>query len=150
MTPPTAAVPQQGIYTVTIPDWIPTPLNRLMRNRYAAARLKKRDTRMVSFYALAVPCVALCKSEKVARKAVGISGPQKNDPEPCRRRVRLAIQLAPKQRGCDDDAFYKTVLDALVNCGLLVDDSRTWCEPVLPIVWSRGERMATTIVLEDI
>lgn len=66
-----------------------------------------------------------------------------------KRRVGLEITLGPRQRGGDVDAYWKSVLDALVLCGAIVDDSKEWCE-LLPVTYVRGPRRATVISLEDV
>lgn len=67
----------------------------------------------------------------------------------CKRRVSLRITLAPRARGGDPDAYWKSLLDALVQGGYLVDDSKEWVE-LGPVEYDRGERRATTITLEDL
>ena len=110
--------------TITIPNWHPAPLNKLMRNRWEAARLKKADREIIAHYA--------SKSPKANSK----------------RRVSLTITLAKGQRACDPDAYTKSLLDGLVHCGQLVDDSRLWCE-IEAIKFERGNK-STTILLEAV
>ena len=114
-------------YVITIPDWNPTPLNKLLGHWAKAARKKKADARMVWAYAVSahVP------------KAAG------------KRSVELTITLAPRQRAFDPDAPWKGLLDALVRCGLLTDDNRQGVE-LMPIKYERGERKATRIILKDL
>lgn len=66
-----------------------------------------------------------------------------------KRRVRLTIVLAPRQRAGDPDAYQKSLGDALVQCGLLVNDSRQWVEWVPP-QFARGELARMFVELEDV
>jgi hypothetical protein len=123
-----AATGDTGAYVITIQDWIPTPLNKLLGAHWSvAARKKKSDARMIWAYS---------RSAQVPL-ATG------------KRSVQLVITLAPKQRAFDPDAPWKSLLDALVQCGLLTDDNRQGVE-LLPIKFERGERKATRIELKDL
>ena len=114
------------IHVLSIPDWRPTTLDKLL---YATVRdrihLKKEDRTFIAFYAknLCIP------------KATG------------RRRVTLEIGLTGRQKEADIDAYQKTVLDALVECGLLLGDTRAEAEWG-GVSYSRGESF-TAICLED-
>jgi hypothetical protein len=55
--------------------------------------------------------------------------------------------LGPRQRGADPDAYWKSLLDALVHAGLLVDDSPKWCE-LGPVRFERECRRKPAIQLE--
>jgi Holliday junction resolvase RusA-like endonuclease len=94
--------------------------------------------------------VAVPPKEREVRKALGI-GPLAGDPGPRRRRV--AVRVAnPHYRGRnvpDPLSPLKSLLDALVQAGLLVDDSERWCEIVVPVKYVSGEK-STTIFLEDL
>jgi hypothetical protein len=115
-------------YVIDIPDFHPTPLNKLLGGHWAkGARKKKADARMVWAYAASAQ----------VPKATG------------RRSVELTITLAPRQRAFDPDAPWKSLLDALVRCGLLTDDNRQGVE-LLPIRYERGERKGTQIILRDL
>jgi hypothetical protein len=59
------------------------------------------------------------------------------------------LTLAPRQRACDPDAFWKSTLDALVHAGLLVDDNRQGCE-LGEVRFDRGTARRTVIVLADL
>lgn len=121
------AYSRPGPWTLTIPGWHPTPLNDLVgAHRMKAHRLKSADARRVADEA---------ELAKIPR-AFG------------KRRVRLRIVLGRGQRGCDGDAYWKSLLDALVACHRLYDDSRQWCE-LTAVEFDRGKK-ATVIVLEDI
>lgn len=115
--------------TLTIPDWHPATVNRLYSGHWSKrARLKRGDAAMVWYYA----------KEQEIPLADG------------KRRVSLVLTFAKGQRCPDEDAHWKSTLDALVHARLLIDDSPKWC--VLGTVsYCRslvGVRQ-TEIVLED-
>lgn len=115
-------------HVIEIPHWHPTPLNKLLhKNRFGAARLKAADTQVICVYA------------NIA-KATKAKGP---------RSLKIIITLAPRQRACDPDAYFKSCLDALVNCGYLVNDNRQNLT-LLPTEFQRGVAYKTDIVLEDL
>jgi hypothetical protein len=112
-------------YSIHISNWHPTPVNKIINSYWSIAhRLKKADKAMVYFYGKDIP------------KAEG------------KRSVKLLITLGKGQHGCDPDAYNKSLLDALVYCGLLKNDSKELVE-LQPVEFKRGEK-ATTIVLEEI
>lgn len=116
------------IHTLTIADWHPRRLNELLGCHWAkAGRLKKADRQLI----------AVMANNANTPKATG------------KRRVRLHLVLAPRQRAGDPDCYWKSLLDALTACGLLVDDNRQGVELIAP-TFSRGPRKATVITLEDI
>jgi hypothetical protein len=116
-----------GEYVISIPDWHPTPLNKLLGHWAQAARKKKADVRMVWAYAASAQ----------VPKAI------------CKRSLQIVIVLGKRQRACDPDAYAKSLNDALVQCGLLTDDNRQGVE-LLPVKFERSERKATRIVLRDV
>lgn len=112
---------------IDIPNWIPTSVNKLMANHWASAnRLKRADTQMIAVYA----------SKQGVSKANG------------KRRVQTILTVH-KGRAPDPDNIQKSLNDALVKCGLLVDDSHVWLE-TMPVQIQRGKKKHTTIILEDI
>lgn len=114
-------------WTLVIPDWLPARVNQWDGRHWAVrAKLKKADRELVAVYA----------------HQAGI--PLATVP----RRVVLRLTLAKGQRGGDVDAFWKSTLDALVACGLLVDDNRQ-SVVLAPVEYQRGPRRRTEIVLED-
>ena len=116
------------IYAITIPDWHPTPLNKLLGGHWAkGSRLKKIDRGIVAAHAL------------MARIP----------PATGKRRLQLRIVLGPKQRACDSDAYFKSLCDALVHCKLLLDDNRQNVE-LAPVLFDRADRRRTEIVLQDV
>lgn len=114
-------------HEIRIEGWAPTPLNRLLGNHHAAARLKKLDREYVILHA---------RLARVSR-ATG------------RRRVSLRITLPPRQRRWDPDALWKSSLDALVHANMLRDDCPKWCE-LGQVEYVRGAALATVIVLEEV
>lgn len=112
-----------------IPSWHPAPLNKLKGHWGIGHKLKKADREMVAMYArlMSVP------------KATG------------KRRVLLTIILAPGKRGCDPDAYWKSLLDALVQAGLLIGDNPNGVE-LPPVIFERGtaDRWGTLIELEAV
>ena len=113
-----------------IPHWHPAPLNKVASGHWSNGhRLKKADRQMVAAYAM----------QQRTPKAEG------------KRRVTLTIVLAPGRRGCDPDAYWKSLLDALVHAGLLVGDNPN--QVVLnPVIFQRGvlDRWGTLIELEHV
>jgi Holliday junction resolvase RusA-like endonuclease len=115
-------------HTLTIPDYHPTRLNDLLNCHWAAAAKKKRvDRDVISLYA---------RMQEIPQAET-------------KRRVSMMLTLAPRQRAGDNDAFWKTTLDALVKCGLIRDDNRQWCE-LGQVTFKRGETRRTEITLEDL
>jgi len=115
------------IHTLTIPDFLPQNLNRLLRTHWAKRnRAIRADSELVAIFAI----------------QAGI--PKANG----KRRLALAFttnaQVAP-----DADNLLKAMLDALVRCRLLVDDSPRWVE-LAGISVSRADRRETQITLEDV
>src|SRR5208337_5025788 len=89
------------IHTLVIPNWTPSRLNELMRNRWRCAELKRQDTTFV---------IAYSRIQGIP-KATG------------KRRVTLEITFGKGTRAGDPDAYNKSLLDALVNASLLVSDT---------------------------
>lgn len=119
---------EQMIHVITIPNWHPTRLNRLINCHWATRnRRKKRDYEMLAVYAMQ----ASVPKATTARK------------------VLLHLTMAPRQHKPDADSLWKGLLDGLVSCGQLVNDSPKWC--VLGSVsFDRGTEAATRITLEDL
>lgn len=112
---------------VRIDGWQPATLNRLLNSHWTTrSRMKKHD------------------AEIIAASVLGADVPKAET----KRRVGLEIILGPRQRGADSDAYWKSVLDALVKCGALHDDSKEWCE-LGEVKYTRGVRPGTVIVLEN-
>ncbi len=114
-----------GVTRITVKNWVPTPLNRLMTCHWAnAGRLKKLDLMVLQVASNGLP------------RAAG------------KRRVRMTVTLSKYQRAPDPDALWKTTLDALVHARMLINDSHLWCE-LDPVEFMRGTEQATTILLMD-
>ncbi len=75
--------------------------NELLDSVKARCRLKKRDR--------------IAVGEAAARAGIA--------PATGKRRVRLTVLVGPGKRRPDPDAFWKSLLDAMAACGLLVNDS---------------------------
>lgn len=126
MLPPGRA--ERSRWTVTIPRWHPTKLNDLVSAHWGKrSRMKLADLQTVA---------AACLDAGV-RMALG------------RRRVALTIVLGKGQRAGDPDAYHKSLNDALVRCGALRDDSRTWCE-LAPVQFERAAQKSARIELTDL
>lgn len=110
---------------VFIPRWHPATVNQLLRSVRTRIRLKKMDRHMVWAYMPA------------EKKAGG------------KRRVHLTIVLKPGQRACDPDSYHKSLLDALKQCGMLLDDDRQHCE-LAPVLFERSKSWGTVIRLEEL
>jgi hypothetical protein len=103
-------------YCLWIPWWFPTTSNKLLTCHWAkAGRMKQADKDMIAAYfsRSGIP-TALMK-----------------------RRVDLHCIVPAGKRREDEDAFWKSGLDALVACGALKDDSPRWCEKGR-VYWSRA------------
>lgn len=114
-------------YSITIPRWHPTLLNKLLQLHWAErARRKKVDYQMVGTYA-------------VVQHVLPATG---------KRRVSAHLTLSGRGRSPDADGVLKVLLDALVASRMLVDDSDKWCE-LGSVTFERGKGRATRITLED-
>jgi len=113
------------VVQIHIKNWRPAALNEYVGKHWAIGhKLKKRDREMVWAH---MPHVF---------KPTG------------KRQVDLHISLAPKQKKVDPDGYWKSVNDALVYCGLLIDDTDQYVK-LGEVTYSRGEP-STTILLTDI
>jgi hypothetical protein len=111
-------------HRLVIPDFVPTPLNKLMRGRIRdRIRLARGDRDLIAYYA----------REQRLPRATG------------RRRVTITVTGTR----ADPDNVLKSLLDGLVQAGLLVDDSSRWLELGGLEVSVSGPRQ-TTVVLEDL
>jgi hypothetical protein len=113
---------------VTIPDWLPTSLNKLMRMHWAQrGRTLKVEAKMITTYARAAG----------VSKATG------------KRRVEICIVRAGRDKERDSDSSEKGIRDHLTACGALVDDNPQWLE-MAPLRQSNGTRRSTVITIEDL
>jgi len=125
-SPPTAPTGALGRWTVRIDGWMPVPLNKLMNSHWGkASRLKKMDRETIGLFFREIP------------------------PATRKRRISMLIVLSPKMRAPDPDSFEKSLRDALVQCGVLRNDSHLWVEGQ-PVEFARGKSLVTFITLEDI
>lgn len=117
---------QTMIYVLEIPGWLPAPLNQLLGHWAKAHRLKVKDREMIgkAWLAHGYP------------KATGL------------RTVHLYLIGGKNNRARDDDSSWKSTLDALVQCGALVDDSPAYARTGL-VRHAKAEQPATFITLED-
>ena len=113
-------------HVLTIDGWRPVSLNHLLKSHWAKrGRRKRHDRDMVALHALA---------QRVPQ-ATG--------------RRRISVLVEGIRRLPDPDNLLKSLLDAAVACGLLVDDSGEWCE-LGDIEVTRGKTDRTVITLEDL
>ncbi len=113
---------------LTIPHWLPTRLNKMIGVHWATVQnLKRIDREMVAYYA----------------SSAGLR------PATRRRQVSIELTLGPRQHGGDPDAYWKSLLDALVHAKVLRQDSHKWCQ-LGSVEFKRGDHQSTTIKLEDV
>lgn len=116
-------------HTITIPNYRPPRSNDLFRARMRKRMgLERECKQFVAYYSRDVP------------KAAG------------RRRVSMHVWLAVRQQlpDCEEDCL-KAVLDGLTACGLIIDDSRRWCEcPRTVFTKTLLRQPRTVITLEDL
>lgn len=151
---PSQDLPVSTSHRIVIPNFVPTPLNRLLGAHWAeAARMKKADRDVIAAHAgeQNVPKVTIVRSDKPRKTGTGkpTVGRMKKGTGP-RRRVSIIVTLAKGERRFDNDALQKVVWDALVATGYLVNDSPVWCESGGDPEWRRGDRRETVIELEDL
>jgi hypothetical protein len=115
-------------YTFSIPNYLPARLNEIMwcHWRVVASR-KKLDANTVAYYAIA---------NRIPRAE-------------CRRRLDLHITLPPRGRKGDEGNWWKSIEDALVHAGMLIDDNDKWYEKG-KVTFCRGPAKATLITLTNL
>lgn len=121
-------------WEIVIPNWQPIRTNELIGVHWGTTcSLKKCQHRLVSLYAYQADVVP---AEGAHRK---------------RRRVTLTITLGPGQRGGDPDGYWEVLLDSLVKCGALVDDTIQWVEQApVTFPYPRGPQPETRILIEEL
>lgn len=122
-------------WSVTIPNWRPARDNQLLEAHWRVKhKLKSADKEKVAiaFYQAKVPKATF------------------------RRKIGLTIIIAGRQKEADPVAYHKSLADALVTCGMLVDDKSEWMD-FPPVQFIRGEKgsplfgvKASIITLTDI
>jgi len=115
------------IWTMEIPGWHPCALNKLVHSHHHRASSFKAKDR-----------------EIVARACLVYAIPAAE----ARRSVEIHLVFAKGARACDPDAYWKSLLDALVHARALKNDSMDWvvCRPP---AYSRGERQTSFITLQE-
>lgn len=120
------------IQSLRIENWHPARLNQFMGRHWSGGHKLKKLDREVLFLATGPTC--------------------KYNQYEGRRRVSLHLILKPGQRSGDPDAYWKSLLDALVACHALRNDSNRYCE-LGPVTFGRakkGEWWGTVITLEEL
>ncbi len=114
--------------TLTIDGWMPCRLNTLLRLHWSIRNASlKLDAQVLAVEA----------REQGITKATG------------RRRVSLEIRHQRRVTPPDPDSLWKSLLDGLVKCRLLVDDSAKFCE-LGPVSVVAADGRGMTVVLEDL
>jgi hypothetical protein len=116
-------------WVIEIPYWHPIRINDLLSMHWGE-RIKVKKCQ---HYLIAVEAWA-------ARIPIA---------EGVKRRVTLTIVLGPRQKGGDPDAYWKVLLDSLVKCKVLVNDSKEYVD-LAPVQYQRAENEATIILIEDL
>ncbi len=130
-----------SLRTQTGPSGIAHATHVLIIDRWHPARLNQWDGRHWSVRSAA---------KKLDREMIGFfARVQGIPPATGKRRVSLRLTLAPRQRAPDPDSFFKSVLDALVHAGMLLDDNRQGVE-LGEVSFMRGAARRTEIMLEDV
>lgn len=115
-------------HNLNLDGWLPTTLNQLMRlHHHARNRRLKGDADLIAVEA----------QYQDIPKATG------------KRRVSITIRQRKGVKTADPDAYLKSLLDALVSCQALVDDSGEWCE-IGSVRYEVSERKGLVVELEDI
>lgn len=117
-------------YVLSIPRFLPTPLNKLMKVHHMDAhRMKKRDKAAVLGAWLEAGFPRATKKRRVSVKFVYPKG----------------------GRFHDADNMFKSLSDSLVACGALRNDSPHWVEWMPPEYERSGDAsFKTVIVLQDL
>ncbi len=111
---------------VFIPNWRPTSLNKLMGHWSRAHKAKKRDKEIIALCCRSIP--------KATTK----------------RKIDIYIDLDKNQKRLDYDNTFKSLLDALVQCGVLKNDSPDWVQ-VGSVEYGRNyETPGTWILWKDL
>lgn len=120
--------PWAGIHTFIVPGWTPPRANEWVGRHWAVKnRFKEHSAALIAHYARDVPKALLP------------------------RKVGLVVTLAKGQKTPDEDAYDKLLLDALVQCGLLIDDGKRGLVGRMEIEFARSTAAGSTqITLEDV
>lgn len=109
--------------TITIPNWHPCALNKLLGHHMVAYKRKKADRNIIATYTRHLPSATT------------------------KRRVHLTLVYPAGVRSIDPDSPQKSLGDALKHAKAIKNDSHLWVE-WMPMKVERGD-MATIITLED-
>lgn len=114
-------------HRLVIKDWRPVSVNKMLASHWTKRRKVKRfDADLVKLHAL-TQCVPIATNKR--RVSVIVRGPW----------------------AMDFDNVSKSLMDALVTAGLLVDDGPDWLEVgSFESRKTRGEGWTTEITLEDV
>lgn len=154
-------------HVVAIPGWVPSSVNALYAGHWTARRRLKRadaDAVALALEGAGVPRVAPPRSQVRAARASRIVAPIPTPAParpPCRRRLEITFtpgperaaggRFGPKNAIPDPDNLNKSIRDAIVEGGWLVDDSAAWLEGVEPVVAPRDPSgPTTTLTIEDL
>jgi hypothetical protein len=119
-------VPVPRTHTLTIPKYRPPLTNELMFGPVGRRiRLQRECSQLFAYYAML----------QLVPPATG------------KRRVSLVVTLSGRMRESDADSLWKATLDALVNCGLLLNDTVRGVE-LGSVTFERGEERCTKVILE--
>ena len=116
------------IQTLTVPNYLPPTKNTLLRLHWSKQTKIKRE------------CKALIAAHAIEQGIVKANW---------KRRVTVKLTLAGRAKERDGDSSFLTVLDALTEAKLILDDSPKWLE-LMPLEQERGKAISTVIVLEDL
>jgi hypothetical protein len=118
----------EGIWEVTIENWIPESLSRLMHiNHWTAGKIKHDEAMKI----------ATAFRDAGATAAIG------------KRYLTMTLILSPRMRERDQDNVWKGTKDGLKRCRAVVDDSPKWLDHDKPL-YERGPVKATRLRLEDV
>lgn len=127
---PPASLFAGSVHVLWLPSWTPWSLNKLLGHWAERMRRKKRDKEIIQ------NAVVLHGTPQATRK----------------RKVEVLVVLAKGRKRRDGDNLHKSLLDALVHAGALVNDSNDWCVAERP-TYARVVADAvpgTMIVLTDL
>jgi Holliday junction resolvase RusA-like endonuclease len=121
------------IWTLYIPGWIPTPLNKLMGHWGARGRRKAHDLEMLS------TAVKVHDGIPQQQEGGGV------------RQVDILVLLPKGKRAFDPDALFKSTMDGLVHTGVLYNDSHRYVRVGRTIFakWQEPEP-ATYITIQEL
>ena len=117
-------------YVLAIDRWHPVLVNKLIKSHWrTAGRLKLVDKNIVGVY---------CQRNRIPLA----QGP---------REVSLVVVFPSSRKGRlpDPDAYWKSLLDALVHARMLIDDSRAYVRTG-SVEFERASERSTRIILEDL